>query len=208
MHKTLLAGCLSALALTAAGAAVAQQALAGSVRADTDGDSRLSRAEFVNRRVERLTAMDTNGDGSVSLDERRAAMQARLTARANARFDRLDADGDGAVSRAEFDVADEARREVRAERGPRPMRAHRGPARGQHGSGRIEVSGTVIITDVQARAEQAFTRLDADEDGFITADEARTGRQAMHQQRRERMIERRAVRQTQRQASPQAPASE
>ena len=211
MHKTLLAGGLAALMLASAGVALAQQAPARTMRADTDGDSRLSRAEFVNQRVERLTAMDTNRDGSVSVEERRAAMQTRMAARADTRFDRLDADNDGAVSRAEFNAAHEARREARADRGARPMRAHRGPAHGQRGMGGMGgmgARGPVVIADVQARAEQAFTRLDADNDGFVTTAEARAGRQGMGEHRRERMTERRAAHRAQRQASPQAPASE
>ena len=208
MHKTLLAGGLAALMLASAGVAVAQQAPARPMRADTDGDSRLSRAEFVGQRVQRLTAMDANGDGSVAADERRAMMQARMASRADARFDRLDANDDGAVSRAEFDAAREGGREARADRGARPMRAHRGPGRGHRGMARMEARGPVVIADVQARAEQAFARLDADSDGFITAAEGRAGRQAMREQRRERMVERRAARQAQRQASPQTPASE
>lgn len=208
MHKTLLVGGLAALMLASAGVAFAQQAPARPMRADADGDSRLSQAEFVGQRVQRLTAIDADRDGSVTADERRAAMQARMAGRADARFDRLDADDNGAVSRAEFDAARETGREARADRGPRPMRAHRGPARGQRGMARTEARGPVAIADVQTRAEQAFTRLDADHDGFVTAAEGRTGRQAMREHRRERMTERRAARQAQRQASPQAPASE
>ncbi len=208
MHKTLLAGGLAALMLASAGAAFAQQAPARPMRADTDGDSRLSQAEFVGQRVQRLTAIDSNRDGSVSADERRAAMQARRAGRADARFDRLDGNDDGSVSRAEFDAARETGREARADRGPRPMRAHRGPARGQRGMARMEARGPVVIADVQARAEQAFARLDADHDGFVTSAEGRAGRQAMREHRRERMTERRAAHQAQRQASPPAPASE
>ncbi len=156
MKKTLLAGGLAALMLAAAaGAAFAQQPPARGMRADADGDRRLSQAEFVGQRVQRLTTADTNRDGSVTADERRAAMQASRAGRADARFDRLDANDDGSVSRAEFDAARSAAREVRAERGPRPMGAHRGPARGQRGMGRMEARGPVVITEVQARAEQA-----------------------------------------------------
>lgn len=205
MHKTLLVGGLAALTLTAAaGVAFAQQAPAMAMRADTDGDRRLSQAEFVGQRLQRLTAIDADRDGSVTADERRSAMQARRASRADARFDRLDGNDDGAVSRAEFDAAREGGREARADRGPRPMRAHRGPGRGQRGTGEMETRGPVIIADVQARAEQAFTRLDGDHDGFVTRAEGRAGRQAMREHRRGRMSERRAARQ----ASPQAPASE
>ena len=208
MHKTLLVGGLAALLLASAGVAVAQQAPARAMRADTDGDRRVSQAEFVGQRVQRLTTIDADRDGSVTADERRTAMQARMAGRADARFDRLDANDDGSVSRAEFDVAREAGREARADRGPRPMRAHRGPARGQRGMARMEARGPVAIADARIRAEQAFARLDTDHDGFVTAAEGRAGRQAMREHRRERMTERRAARQAQRQASPPAPASE
>ena len=204
MHKTLLVGGLAALTLAAAGGvAFAQQAPRG-MRADADGDQRISQSEFVGQRVQRLTAIDTDRDGSVTADERRAAMRTRMAARADARFDRLDANDDGSVNRAEFDAAREAGREARADRAPRPMRAHRRMARGERGMDRMEARGPVAIAEAQARAEQAFARLDADNDGFVTAAERRAGRQAMREHRRERMVERRAARQ----ASPQAPASE
>jgi hypothetical protein len=205
MHKTFLVGGLAALTLAAAGGvAFAQQAPARAMRADTDGDSRLSQAEFVGQRVQRLTAVDTNRDGSVTADERRVARQARMAGRADARFSRMDANGDGAVTRAEFDAARVAAHEARGERGARPMRGHRGSAHGRHGMARMEARGPVVIADVQARAEQTFARLDTDNDGFVTAAEGRAARQGMREHRRERMMARRAARQ----ASPQAPASE
>lgn len=204
MKKTLLVGGFAVLTLAAAGAAFAQQAPARGMRADTDGDHRISQAEFVGRRVERLTTVDANSDGSVTADERRAAMQARMAGRADARFDRLDANDDGAVSRAEFDAAREAGREARADRGGRPMHARGGHGRGRGGMARTEARGPVVIADVQARAEQTFARLDADHDGFVTAAEGRAARQTMREHRRERMVARRAARQ----ASPPATASE
>jgi hypothetical protein len=209
MQKTFLIGGLAVLTLAAGGVAFAQQAPGGAMRADADGDRRLSQAEFVDRRVQPLAAADANADGSVTREERQAARQARLAARADARFERMDGDDDGAISRAEFDAAREAGREARAERGGRPMRAgHRGPGRGGPGMARGGDHGPVVIAEVQGRAAQTFTRLDTDNDGFVTAPEGRAGRQAMREQRRERMLERRAARQAQTQASPQSPASE
>jgi len=76
----------------------------------------------------------------------------------------------------------------------------------------IDIVEGALKTPVQAAVkredEQAFARLDADHDGFVTAVEGRAGRQAMREHRRERMTERRAVRPAHRQASPPAPASE
>jgi hypothetical protein len=205
MQKTFLVGGLAALTLAAAGGvAFAQQAPARAMRADTNGDSRLSQAEFVGQRVQRLTAADTNRDGSVTVEERRTAMQAHRADRAEARFDRIDANDDGAISRAEFDSARQGGREARGDRGARQMRGHRGAAHGRHGMARMEAHGPVVIADVQTRAEQTFARLDSDNDGFVTAAEGRAARQGMREHRRERMMARRAARQP----SPQAPASE
>jgi hypothetical protein len=198
MHRTFLIGGLAVLTLAAgAGVAIAQQPADRPVRgarADVDGDGRLSQAEFVGRHMQRLTAADANSDGSVTPDERRAAHDAHMAARADAGFDRMDADDDGAISRAEFD----AHREARAHHGPR--RAGGGAGHGD----RMAARGPVVIAEARSRAEQAFARLDADSDGFITAAERQAGRQAMREHRRERMARRHA----QSQASPQAPASE
>ncbi len=205
MQKTFLVGGLAALTLAAAGGvAFAQQAPARAMRADTNGDSRLSQAEFVGQRVQRLTAADADRDGSVTVEERRTAMQAHRADQAEARFDRLDANDDGAISRTEFDAARQGGREARGDHGARPMRGHRGAAHGRHGMARMEAHGPVVIADVQTRAEQTFARLDSDNDGFVTAAEGRAARQGMREHRRERMMARRAARQ----ASPQAPASE
>jgi hypothetical protein len=182
----------AAMAVLAAGAAAAQQAPAANqaargLRADTDGDRRISQAEFVSRRLDRLTAADANRDGSVTAEERRAVASTRKASRAADRFQRLDVNGDGAISREEFD----ARRAGHADRAQtRPARAMRVARRAQ----RLERGAEIEIAQAQARAEQAFVRLDADRDGYITVAErqARTG--AMREQRRERMAERRALR--------------
>lgn len=208
MKNTLLAGALAALTLAAAGdVAVARQAAPQAaapraVRADADGDSRISHAEFVGRRLRRLTAADSDRDGSVTPEEMRAVARARMAQRADARFQRLDANNDGAISRAEFDD----RRTARAEARPhRAARMHRGAGRMAHHGQGANMQGPVSIAGAPAKAEQAFTRLDADRDGFITAAERRAGMRAV---RRARMTERRAAHHAQRQASPPAPASE
>lgn len=205
MSKAFLVGGLAALTLAVAGGvAVAQSAQdrpGRAMRADADGDSRISRSEFVSARVAPLTAADTDRSGSVTPEEMQAVAQARRAQRADARFERLDADDDGTISRTEFSAAGEAR----ADRGGRRAGGHRGPGRAmaQRGPG-AQPRGPVVIADAQARAEQGFARLDADSDGYLTAEEGRAGRRAMHEQRRERMAERRAARMT----SPGAPASE
>ncbi|SFS52186.1 EF-hand domain-containing protein [Brevundimonas viscosa] len=196
MNRTSLLGGLAALALIAVGGvAVAQQATnrpaAPTMRADADGDGRLSQAEFVGRRLDRLRAADANGDGSVSMEERQAMRQAHRAARADARFDRLDADNNGAISRAEFDAAHAAS----GDRGPRGMR-------GRHGGGAhagMRAAGPVEIAGIESRAVEAFARLDADRDGYLAVEERRVGRHGMRGHGRGHMAP---------QASPPAPSSE
>jgi hypothetical protein len=208
MNKALLVSGLAALALaTAGGVAVAQQSSerpqVRGLRADVDGDQRLSQAEFVDRRLAHLTVSDADRDGSVTAEERRASAETRRAGRADARFDRLDADDDGVISKAEFD----ARRTARGDRGPRPGRAHRGPGRRTGHAEHMQTRGPVVIAEAQARAEAAFVRLDVDRDGYVTVAERGSARADRREHRRERRVERRAARQAQ-QASPPAPASE
>lgn len=182
MKRTLIVGGLAALTLAAGGVAMAQQPPQDpprAARADRDGDGRISKAEFVDGRVARLTALDANGDGAVSADEMQAGREARRAQGADRVFARMDADGNGAITRAEFDAS-------RAERGER--RAERGERRGGRGMGRMGrrgpgmERGPVVIAEAQSRAEQGFARLDANGDGFVTAEE----RQAQRAERRER----------------------
>lgn len=212
MKKTLFVGGLAALTLAAAGGvAIAQQTPARpapALRADTDGDNRISQAEFVARRMQRLTAADADRDGSVTREEMRATAQARRAERGAARFDRLDADKDGSVSRAEFDAHHGARAQGRDGRGG--MRGGHGGGRGHGpdgagiGGGAMGAGAPVVIAQARASAEQAFARMDANSDGYVTVDERRAGRMTMREHRRGRMAGHHAAPQ----ASPPAPASE
>lgn len=220
MNKAILAGGVAALVAAVAGgfafahaAPVAQDrpapAQTRALRADADGDQRLSQAEFVNGRIERLTSADADRDGSVSPEEMRVAGEARRTERAALRFDRLDADNDGAISRTEFDAAREGRGDRRADRGPRPERAANRGHGGRHGDGarRMAARGPMTIAEAQAKATETFTRLDTDRDGYLTVEERRAGRGEMREHRRERRVARQAQQSSQ-QSSPPAPASE
>ncbi len=182
----LLAGSAMAQSPTPQGPAAARQA-----RLDPDADGKISQAEFVQARTARLTALDTDRDGQVTAAERQAGRQAMRATRAAARFDRLDADKNGEISRSEFDAARTARAEA-------PRQARRAEARrGQWmhspraGAGRWAQRAdrrvgrrpdarpaAVMIADVQTRAAANFTRLDKDNDGFLTAPEV-MGRRAM-----------------------------
>lgn len=211
MKKSTLAAGVAVLAVLTAGVAIAQQAPARAARGDTDGDGRISRAEFVDGRIARLTAIDANRDGSISAEERRSGMDTRRNQRVSARFESLDKDGDGSISREEFTAreprGDRAEHAGRGGRHGMGRGGHRGGGRG-HGGGEwgqgAEARGPMAIADAQTRLTTQFDRVDANRDGFITAEERTAARQAMREQRGERRAERMA----RRQPSPSAPASE
>ncbi|MBX3477942.1 MAG: EF-hand domain-containing protein [Brevundimonas sp.] len=177
MKTRLIAACAAAFFLAPAAGALAQDAprqgapTRHASRIDTDNDGRISRAEFLSR-IDRMAAQDTDADGTLSRDERRAAMQARMTQRRAEAFARLDADGDGVISRAEFDAP-------RAKAGAAP-RMRPGP-HSRRGSIR---SASLDLNQMRDRAAQAFDRMDADSDGYLSADERRAARAERRPHRR------------------------
>lgn len=165
----------------------------------------VSKADFVQRRVERLRAADANSDGQVTAEEMRTYAQARRAERRAARFDRLDANNDGVLDREEFNTP-----RARGERGDGMGGRHgggrnhrdanmRGMARG--GESRFPI----VIADVERRANEAFARVDANSDGVLTQDERRAAMRANRGDMRQRHEQRRARTPA---ASPSAPASE
>ena len=131
----------AALSVTAAGgAAVAADALRekGPMRADTNGDGVVSRAEFFAAAEARFKNRDANGDRTLSGDE----MKDR-----GGRFARIDTNNDGQLSFAEQAAATSARfvrldadrdgKLTPEEMGPRRGRGpdQRGPGMGPRGGG-------------------------------------------------------------------------
>lgn len=85
---------LASFAVTAiATAAFAQGGGMGMMRADTNGDGMISKAEATAQANARFDRMDTNKDGTITADERKGP-GGRMMARAGG--------GDGAMTRAEF----------------------------------------------------------------------------------------------------------
>lgn len=190
--KTMTIVAIGALAL--AGTTSAQQTR-GLGRADADGDSRISQAEFVAQSTARLANADANRDGQVTREEAQAAREAQRSERRSQMFARLDADGNGAISQAEF----AAQRPERAGRGgPRMQRQERR-------AGRAFARGPIELEQVRTRATQAFATLDADRDGYLSEVERQAAGTRMREARQERLGERRAERGG---ASRPAPASE
>lgn len=203
MKKTIIAGGLAAVSLAAliGGAALAQQAPDAR---PARGAAPVNQDEFVQARVSRLTALDTNRDGTVSADEMRVGVEARHAERASQRFERLDADKNGQISRAEFD-APRAPHGARAGlRGPRDGERHgqRMGADGERGGTARGVArhGPVVIADVQTKLTENFARRDTNHDGVLSPDERRAGRLALRNDRRQHRAERMG------RSGPRAPA--
>ena len=121
MRYTFLASFAATLLATAA---FAQGGGMGMMRADTNNDGMISRAEATAQASSRFDAMDTNKDGTLGPDEMQGPggrMLARLggggpvaraqyLAQADKRFERIDANHDGQLSQDEVKAwADRAR---------------------------------------------------------------------------------------------------
>ncbi|MEO6214535.1 MAG: EF-hand domain-containing protein [Sphingomonas sp.] len=122
------AGSMTGAAALAGQAAPADQAAPGGrgagmmMRADTNGDGKISRAEFAAISEQRFTRMDKNSDGAVTADELGdmagrgpgggvmaadtdhdgKVSHAEFTAMATARFARMDANSDGEITADEM----------------------------------------------------------------------------------------------------------
>ena len=192
MKKMIVLGGVAVLAMS--GAALAQTDSDGQRGWRMDPNARVSQAEFVDRRVARLTTMDANSDGVVAREEMQAQRQARMAERRSQMFERMDADSDGSITRAEYDAAHAQRMEQRAERGEagerRGGRGHRGAHRMAM---RLDRDGQgVNIEQARQRATEQFARMDADGDGFVTGAEMRAQHEARRAERQARRAERRA----------------
>ena len=69
---------------------------------DTDGDGKISLAEINADQARMFTALDVNGDKSMSVEEIRRRGRALQIFRTTTLFDLLDVDGDGKLSLAEI----------------------------------------------------------------------------------------------------------
>ena len=168
MKRSILIG--GAAALLLGGVTVAQSAQPEGRRGDTDGDGRVSQAEFVAARAAAFARRDADGDGRVTREEAEAARAARRAGALDRRFDRLDANDDGAISRDEFAAAAEHRREGRFAR-------HGARMEGRWG--RIDADGDGLdLAEVEARAAERFARMDADGDGYVTREDRRARMEA------------------------------
>lgn len=150
---------------------------------DTDGDGRVTWAEFEQFRRTRFDATDSNHDGTLSEAEYVQEFADRLHAQlageiatqmkqADARFDALDTDKNGTVSRGEFDAAGEntwqGGQRALAERGAKTDKAM--PDRARHSPG-------LLLSMPTSHSAEGFLALyDTNGDGKVSRAEYDEGR--------------------------------
>lgn len=155
--------------------------------ADADKDGNLTRAELTKALTARFAKMDTNGDGTVTKEEREANRAAHL----DARFASIDTDKNGQISKAEF-AAGHDRRMDGDRRGPgKPdgaphMRGghmrHPGGGKMGWGQGRQadnDRDAPLTREAFMARPLAMFDKADANRDGTVTPAERQAARAAM-----------------------------
>ncbi|WP_375593585.1 hypothetical protein ABWI00_16215 [Algihabitans albus] len=121
LHTKILLGLLMAAGLVLAAASVASadrgsnhgpnhgpggrggQIMQMFEQVDLDGDGQITRAEVTQVRDQRFADSDTDGDGTLALDEFEQLWLQMVRERMVDRFQSLDADGDGRITAAEFD---------------------------------------------------------------------------------------------------------
>ena len=120
---------------------------------DTDGDGNVSDAERAAFKAAKFASADANGDGGVTLEEMRAFKENERVKREAERFSRIDTDGDGRISEEEFLAA--------------PMHGHR---RGKHKKRKMRHA---YFKDMM------LERFDADGDGMLNDAEREAARADM-----------------------------
>jgi Ca2+-binding EF-hand superfamily protein len=148
---------------------------------DVNGDGQLSKEDRAAKQAERFANKDTNGDGELSPAEIEAARAAHKASR----FARADKDGNGKLSQEEAQAMHGKRggKSMRGEgmRGEKGMRGHGGG----HGMAMMREADTngdqkISKAEFTAAAIARFEQADANKDGKLTKEE----RQAAHKSQR------------------------
>ncbi len=180
MTKTLTIG-ISALALTLAGTAFAQQ-----TTPPKKPVAELTRAQAQTKAEEMFARLDANKDGVVNSADR----EARMKAMRESAFTALDTDKNGQISRDEFmNAKQDGKRGKMGMHNGGEMRGHWGKQgrgmKGADGAKNASVTKAQFVSEALTR----FDKLDANKDGKVTAEERKAGRDAMRSEWRAKKAE-------------------
>lgn len=192
MRKLLFAAAGIA-ALTAAGLAAAQErGQRGPFQYDSNTDGVLTRQEFDAGHTAQFAAMDANHDGALARGEghmrhRRGPEgegggHQRMRHRGGDHLQGADANNDGNLTREEFLARPtemfnrlDANHDGVIQASERPQRRER-RAEGEHGPARMspdaDGNGSISQAEFAAMGGQMFARMDANDDGRVTREEA------------------------------------
>ena len=152
---------------------------AAPVKADSDGNHIITKAEAMAAADARFAKIDVNGDGTLNAADR-TAMMAKL-------FVMMDSDKNGAISQSEFMAAHEAGAERRADRRERRMERigasmrearQRGRFGGMAMVARADTNRDKAVSQAEYRAaiDARFTKADANQDDSISIEESQAAR--------------------------------
>jgi hypothetical protein len=187
---------LLSAAMIASGAALL---IAAGPKADLNQDGEVTKAEFTQAAQSKFFAADTNNDGLLSQDERKAHRQAKRENRKDRRFEKLDANDDGLLSKDEVSARGEKRKGKKQARREKIMqkfdtnldgelsdaertvmnaeRKAKREGKKERRKDRPKVDangdGMVSMDEHMAVSERLFARMDANGDGVLTKGEGR-----------------------------------
>jgi len=140
-------------------------------KADTNNDGRIELAEFSALGDQKFLSMDSDGNGLVTDEERRAYHTAKRAERDQKRFMAMDTNGDGVISNAEYTAAQE-RREDRV-KAMLDTRKQKRKARQKLSKPDSNEDGVIDLAEHRDATIQVFELMDRDSDGYLTGNEAR-----------------------------------
>ncbi len=153
---------------------------------DTSGDGVVTFAEFSAAADARFAAADADANGFVTKEERRAAQKAMRGEKRAKKFASTDSNSDGALTEAEIEAKMAERKAKmearRAERGDKAgKRKERGEKAGKRGGKKgkradrvnpdTDGDGQISLAEHATIVQAQFTKLDANADGVLSADE-------------------------------------
>lgn len=139
----------------------------GLLAMDSNGDGKLTRAEFDAVQRANFAQIDVNKDGTATPEEFKTFHEAKRAEMSKIRFDALDRDKNGQLSEGELAAAKDHRAGPGEHRGGHRGGHRRGKYDGGHGK-RDGDAKPVSLTEFSARGVEAFTRADGNKDGTVT----------------------------------------